>query len=75
MEYKIIGVFKREYHNGEYPTKFYLHTMQYPHIIQVSEQVYNGIVEKSIDNLNLPFLKITEYQGEYYFKYSGKGEN
>lgn len=69
MEYHIIGVQKKEYHNGEYPAKYYLHVAEYPHIIQVNRRIYNDVSEKSIDSLNFPQLKVSEYQGKFYYKY------
>lgn len=69
MEYHIIGVQKKEYHNGEFPTKYYLHVAEYPHVIQVKRRIYNDALEKSIDSLNFPYLKVTEYNGKFYYKY------
>ena len=74
MEYHVIGVNKREYHNhnGEYPTRYYLHTIEYPHIIQVSEDIYESVVKEFIYSFNFPILKVSEYGGEFYYKYITK---
>lgn len=69
MEYHIIGVQKKEYHNGEFPTKYYLHVVEYPHVIQVKRRIYNDVLEKSIDSLNFPCLKVSDYNGKFYYKY------
>lgn len=69
MEYHIIGVQKKEYHKGEYPTKYYLHVAEYPHVIQVTKRIYNDALEKSIDSLNFLNLKVTDYNGKFYYKY------
>ena len=42
---------------------------EYPHFIQVVRRIYNDVLEKSIDSLNFPFLKVTEYNGKFYYKY------
>lgn len=69
MEYHIIGVQKKEYHNGEFPAKYYLHVVEYPHIIQVANHIYKSVLEKEIDSLNFPSLKVTEYNGKFYYKF------
>lgn len=74
MEYHIIGVQKKEYHKGEYPTKYYLHVVEYPHLIQVNRRIYNDVADKSIDSLNFPQLKVSEYQGKFYYKYETEKE-
>lgn len=69
MEYHIIGTRVKEYNNGEFPTKYYLHTLEYPHVISVPYKIYKDVASKLIDSLNLPHLKVTEYNGKYYYKY------
>lgn len=69
MEYHIIGAQKKEYNKNEFPTKYYLHVAEYPHLIQVNRRIYNDVLEKSIDSLNFPTLKVTEYNGRFYYKY------
>lgn len=74
MEYHIIGNYKKEYHNLEYPTKYYLHTVEYPHIIQVDYTFFKEVLEKSIDSISIPHLKVTDYEGRYYYKYVTNGK-
>lgn len=76
MVYHIIGLFRKEYNHGEYPTKYYLHTMEFPHIIQINYDFYKDIIDKSTDSVNLPMLRISDYHGKFYYKYDcGKEEN
>lgn len=67
MEFHIIGLQKKEYHN--FPTKYYLHTIEYPHIIQVDMHIYNELLENKKDSLNFPYLKVSDYHGNFYYKY------
>lgn len=72
MEYHIIGTFKREYHTADYPPKYYLHTVEYPHIIQVDGEFFKTVLEKSIDSFNSPLLTVSEYEGKFYYKFKRK---
>lgn len=72
MEYHIIGLQRKEYHNGDYPTKYYLHTLEYPYVIQVDSELFKNVLEKSIDSFNFPLLTVSEYEGKFYYKYKRK---
>lgn len=74
MEYQIIGTYKKEYKNDKFPTKYYVHTVCYPHVIQVAKHIYEEVVKNKIDSLNFPVLDITQYDGQFYYKYGIKEE-
>lgn len=72
MEYHIISLQKKEYHN--FPTKYYLHVAEYPHIIQVDIHTYNELLKNEKDSLNLPYLKVSDYHGNFYYKFDIDGK-
>lgn len=70
MDYTIIGFEKKEYKDAIYKPKFYLHVAEYPHIINVSENIYKDCIGKSV--VTFPILTISCYEGKHYYKYTGK---
>ena len=68
MIYNIIGLSKNEYYNGDYPTKYYLHVVEFPHIIQITSDMYNFVSVNAIESINFPQLKVTSYNGKFYYK-------
>lgn len=73
MIYNIIGLNKKEY--KDYDSKYYMYTVEYPHKIQVSKDIYISVVENKILSFNIDdYLTIVEYNGQVFYKYLGKEE-
>lgn len=72
MDFNLIGVEKKEYKDNKYPTKYYLHVAEFPHVINVSENIYNDCVKGNLSVITFPRLEVTAYEGKYYYKYDNK---
>lgn len=70
MTYNIIAIEKKEYRGEEYPTKYYVHTVEYPHIIQVDKNTYSAIAENDLLSFDLDCrFTVANYNNRNYYKY------
>lgn len=68
MVYNIITVEERKYKDFE--SKFYLHVVNYPYVIQISKSMYDMLKKSNMETISIPIqcMHVCRYDGHIYFK-------
>ena len=67
--FNIIALEKKEYHKGKFPTAYYVHTVEYPHIIKIHEALYDMLKDSGMAQLDIlpSMIKVSRVDGNIYY--------
>lgn len=69
--FNIVALEKKEYKGDKYPTAYYLHTQEYPHIIKIHKALYDMIKDNGMVQFDIlpSMLKVSRVDGNIYYSF------